>query len=517
MSTFLTIPLEDVVLLLKENSLKIPRTNKAIYTRAWEIIKDNEESLTISSLAIKDFILAYNAQDIPAEKYKTSTLLLSSDDQLRELSNQIGLPIVRKDRLIRILGYLGLLVNDVSTFDILPKDALRLIGSNLDCRSITTFRLISKRFAELFNEKEITQMRRASLHRATSLDLTDYNREELDWLCTFENNKDRMTAGSNFYLVIFSPNKVGSWGRNDYGQLGNGKISKRNTKKPKIISGLPNIKAVAAGINHSLVLDFQDQVWGFGDNRIDQLGLGGLRSSFPSPTLIPGLEKIAAIFARGYASMALTTQGEVYEFGASLGEHYVSWPSPHLLPIQSVVTLALGFNYCLYLDDQGLVYGSGNNRNGKLGLVDTDRIYPITQLSHLEKIVGLFTSDTYSFFLNEQGMIYILGEIGDETQYSEDQQTILPTLIPGFNNIVSLSSTFSDLVGLNNQSELWTMSFMDLIELLHGRAGTHLSTQDIIGLYPYYIGNQVLVIRSNGTFELFSEYGSNSFEKLEVY
>jgi hypothetical protein len=181
MSTFLTIPLEDILLFLDENKIKRPKSNKALYDRAWEILSSGSD-LIISSLAIEDFLLAYNAQENLEQSYKTSTLLLSSDDELRELSNLVGLSTIRKDRLIRILGYLGLLVNDTSTFDTLPKDALWLIGSKLDCHSITTFRLISKRFVELFNEKEITNMLRASLHRTTFFDLITYNRKELDTL-----------------------------------------------------------------------------------------------------------------------------------------------------------------------------------------------------------------------------------------------------------------------------------------------------------------------------------------------
>jgi hypothetical protein len=540
MSTFLTIPLEDILLFLKENNLKIPRTataspksdrfrtNKATYNLAWETLSSGGE-LVISSLAIEDFILAYNSQGSLDKSYKTSTLLISSDEQLRDLSNLVGLSIIRRDRLIRILGYLGLLVNDVSTFDTLPKDALWIIGSNLDCRSIGTFRVISKRFAELFNEKEITDMIRASLHRATSRNLTTYTRNDLDTLCSFEQNKGRLARGFDFSLVIFNPNKVCAWGRNDHGQLGTGKTSARVTTKPKIIPGLKNIKAVAAGYSHSLALDFRGQVYSWGNNIKGQLGLGHYLN-IKVPTLIPGLKDIMAIFAGSWSSIALDNKGRGYHFGVILigGHEMRGLPilSPPISPniprliedIDDIISVSIEHRYILFLNREGMVYGTGDNYHRVLGFVDNGSISSMTQINHLENIVAITATATHSFFLNTEGEILVLGEIRPEI--SEDEYTIAPIKLLGMDRVMSIQPSVTNFIIVDYRGNLFypRYSYNGIIDekALEEIEEKKLDQGDIIAL-AHYPGGEFTVITKQGELLQLTFYDSTIIGKVEVY
>jgi alpha-tubulin suppressor-like RCC1 family protein len=501
--------LKDIIIFLEENQLKVPRTTKAIYDLAWETISENEDS-TISPLSIKDFILAYNHQENLNQSYKTSTLLLSSDDQLRDLSNLVGLSVVRKDRLIRILGYLNLLINDVSTFDTLPKDALWIIGSNLDCRTITTFRLISKRFAELFTDQEIVEMRRIRLHRDTSLDLTTYTKSELDYLCLLERNKGRIAVGKDFYLVIFNPNQVGSWGRNDCGQLGNGKVSNQITKRPKIISGLTNIKAVAAGSKHSLALDYQGKIYGFG-----RLYRGQSKTS-GKPTLIAGLEKIVAIYAQGKTSLFLDYQGQVYRLG-NFSEEGLTYIKPTLIEIGGVVAASLDKKGCLLLTRTGQVFGLGHNYNHRLGTLENIIYHQPMLIRVPEKIISLEINQNYSWFLNNQGEVFALGDLGDETRYSEDGEYLLPIRILALKSkVIAMTSKRDSLLVQDIQGRTIRINLVDIPMLNMGIGISLISESNPPVGIQYIFDTSSLFFDKNGNLR-FSDALVPILGKVEIY
>jgi hypothetical protein len=147
----MTIPFEEIKKFLKYYQLPIPQYKEPAYELVWNYILDHP-GLYLPSTYLEDFVLAYNHQDQVDEVYATSHLLIQPDAELLELSHILGLQVVDKERLIRILGYLGLLDNDLSLFDKLPEEIFQFMGTKLDCHSLGLFCKISRRFNQLFCE-----------------------------------------------------------------------------------------------------------------------------------------------------------------------------------------------------------------------------------------------------------------------------------------------------------------------------------------------------------------------------
>jgi len=86
-----------------------------------------------------------------------------------------------------------------------------------------------------------------------------------------------ISAGGFHNLVIDMENNIWSVGINYLGQLGLGRLEilkdiiKINTRVK-----IPNIKAkaISAGYEHNLIIDLDNNVWSFGNNKHGQLGLG---------------------------------------------------------------------------------------------------------------------------------------------------------------------------------------------------------------------------------------------------
>src|SRR5207245_5357161 len=77
-----------------------------------------------------------------------------------------------------------------------------------------------------------------------------------------------------------------AWGRNDDGELGNGKNTESNF--PVHVFGLTDAAAIAGGSQHSLVLRSDGTVWAWGYNHFGQLG-NGTRTSSNVPVQVSGL------------------------------------------------------------------------------------------------------------------------------------------------------------------------------------------------------------------------------------
>src|SRR5262249_34361724 len=74
----------------------------------------------------------------------------------------------------------------------------------------------------------------------------------------------RVAAGAERSLALDVEGQLWSWGRNDFGQLGDGTTTP--AKKPVKVAAPNRFKAIAAGALHSLALDVDGVVWAWGFN-----------------------------------------------------------------------------------------------------------------------------------------------------------------------------------------------------------------------------------------------------------
>ena len=109
-------------------------------------------------------------------------------------------------------------------------------------------------------------------------------------------------------LALLADGTVHAWGRNDFGQLGDGTTTNRTT--PVQVQTPPNVIAVAAGSGHSLALQsglLTTTVFAWGRNNFGQLGDGtttNRTTSVQVQTLLGVLSEVTAVGA-GFHSLAL--------------------------------------------------------------------------------------------------------------------------------------------------------------------------------------------------------------------
>lgn len=137
-----------------------------------------------------------------------------------------------------------------------------------------------------------------------------------------------IAVGKDFALLLMQDGKVYGWGKNSYGQLGNG--SNKMTKKVCVLSnelsltqalGLPVIKSIASGEGHSIALAEDGTVWTWGCNGYGRLGVGTHSWNNHQTTPIKADlstingETVKQVEAGDKASYILTESGRVYACG----------------------------------------------------------------------------------------------------------------------------------------------------------------------------------------------------------
>jgi alpha-tubulin suppressor-like RCC1 family protein len=86
-----------------------------------------------------------------------------------------------------------------------------------------------------------------------------------------------VTTGYYHTIALKNDGTVWAWGYNTNGQLGDGTTSSRNYAAQVTLEGyseFTNVKEVAAGDNHNIVLKNDGTVWAWGNNQYGQLGDG---------------------------------------------------------------------------------------------------------------------------------------------------------------------------------------------------------------------------------------------------
>ncbi len=148
-----------------------------------------------------------------------------------------------------------------------------------------------------------------------------------------------IAAGGEHSLALLSDGTVMAWGDDEYGQLGNSTVEEseheeievRRSEVPVAVEGLSGVTAIAAGGHDSLALLANQTVMGWGENEYGELGDGSIVRRQETPAAVSGLSGVTAIAAGGMHSMALLGNGSVMTWGENksgeLGDGVMGEPS----------------------------------------------------------------------------------------------------------------------------------------------------------------------------------------------
>jgi alpha-tubulin suppressor-like RCC1 family protein len=242
---------------------------------------------------------------------------------------------------------------------------------------------------------------------------------------------------NGFYHCIArnSSGKVYYWGFNEWSVLGIGSVDE-SSYKPILNQYLNNefVIDISCGVSHSLVLTNCGDVYTWGRNDWGQIGnsIGYCNRDQLIPIKVNGFnnERVVMISCGWYYSMALTECGNVYSWGyndcGQLGIEN-TWFSiePKFVAVIDenkcnvfIEKISCGYAHSLLLSSDGYIYVFGRNSDGELGNQLKGNESSPQRIKTETKFIDISSRWIYdkgfSIALSQQGIYFNWGKCGEE-------------------------------------------------------------------------------------------------------
>ncbi len=226
-----------------------------------------------------------------------------------------------------------------------------------------------------------------------------------------------IATGGSYGLAIDKSDKLWGWGYNSYGQLGNNLTA--TALSPVLIENEINFKDISAGVDYTIAIDENDNLWAWGNNKYGKLGIESTTLKSIIPTKLRTEVKFKKISAGQYHSLAIDENGDIWGWGynnhgqlgfVSTGSNYENKP----IKIETEVKfkeIVAGQYHSLAIDESGNLWSWGYNNNGQLGDgSETKRSIPMkieTEVKFKEIAIG--NGSDYNLAIDESGNLWSWG------------------------------------------------------------------------------------------------------------
>ena len=260
-------------------------------------------------------------------------------------------------------------------------------------------------------------------------------------------------CGIFYTLILKNDGTLWGCGRNDYGQLGLGDTNSRTTFT-QITTNTDNIKSIYCGGNYTLILKNDGTLWGCGQNTDYQLGLGDNTNRTTFTQITTNTDNIKSVYCGYNHTLILKNDGTLWGCGYNwygnlgLGDRNYRYTFTEITTnTDDIKQVYCGNDHTIILKNDGTLWGTGYNLNGRLGLGDSDMRTTFTEITtNTDDIKLVYFSFDYTFILKNDGTLWGCGNndygqlgLGD-TKY----RTTFTQAITNGDDVKSLPNQYED-------------------------------------------------------------------------
>ena len=288
-----------------------------------------------------------------------------------------------------------------------------------------------------------------------------------------------VAGGQNHTVLLDAKGNVWTAGRNNNGQLGRKTSSDRDsTFKPVTVGDGVKIKAIAAGIYHTVLLDANGNVWTAGSNNSGQLGrTDSNTSSFTQVTNGISGVKITAIAAGYHHTVLLDEDCNVWTAGfnsdGQLGRtdsntstftQVTTFDDIDDISRVKIKAIAAGYQHTVLLDEDNNVWTAGSNSEGQLGRTggNNSTFTMVTKGIIGVNMTAIASGGYHTVLLDKDGNVWTAGhnrygQLGRVTSSDSDAKTFTKvTNGIGGVNITAIAAGSKYTVLLDKGGNVWT-------------------------------------------------------------
>lgn len=189
----------------------------------------------------------------------------------------------------------------------------------------------------------------------------------------------KISAGQRHSMAVDVNNKLWGWGINSNRQLGTGNTE--HCKKPELIWNIESVKEVSCGATHTVAIDTKSHLWVWGEDKVhdDQADIA-------LPMALLRDNKFVSVFAGTGLTYAIEgTTMKLYVWGVTTNNSRIPKTlaekakegllKPTVLSLENEVKasqIVCGAQHTLLLEKNGdILYGWGNATGGRLGVSES--------------------------------------------------------------------------------------------------------------------------------------------------
>jgi uncharacterized repeat protein (TIGR01451 family) len=297
-----------------------------------------------------------------------------------------------------------------------------------------------------------------------------------------------IASGYGHSLAMKVDGTVWAWGRNTSGELGDGSASQGSLTAVQV-RGLSGVVAIAAGSVHSLALKTDGTVWEWGSNQ-------------RTPVQVSGLSEVVSIAAGGI-DMALKPDGTLWAWRFDWAN--AEWSTPaQVTGLSDVASIAVGYGHALALKGDGTIWAWGNNNSRQLGHGGVPQGFLPGPVNGLAGAVAAAAGDAHSMALKEGGTVWTwganrAGQLGDGT--TTDRWA--PAPVSGLVDITQIVGGEQHSLALRSDGTVWAWGSNSLGQLGDGTTTDRSSPVQVSGLTGVIAiaasGSQSLALTHDGS------------------
>ena len=307
----------------------------------------------------------------------------------------------------------------------------------------------------------------------------------------------RLAAGAHHSLAIKSDGSLWAWGYNQYGQLGDGTTTERDTP----VQVLTAVAAVAAGGYHTLAIKSDGSLWAWGMNESGQLGDGTTTERHSPVQILTGVAAVAA----GYRhSLALKTDGSLWAWGdnywGQLGDGSTMYSHTPVQVLTGVTAIAAGAEHTLAIKTGGSLWAWGWNVYGQLGVGTKDGTQHPTPVQVLTGVAAVAAGHSHSLALRIDGTLWAWGHNGGYGQLGDGTQTDRYFPVQVMSAVRAVGAGWYHTLAIKTDGSLWAWGDNEFGQIGDGTQTNRASPVQVLNGVAAVAGgwNHTLAIKTDG-------------------